>query len=101
MPVVPTGDRIERPVRLFRVGEDDPGLRKLLVGITPDVELALGRSGWRVPCALEPRMLIGRVVDHQLDQNLDATTMRRPHESFEVAERSITRVDAFVVGDVV
>ena len=63
------------------------------VGVAPDVELALGRSGRRVPRALEPRMLIRGVVDDQLDQHLDAALVRRVDERLEVVERAVARMD--------
>ena len=44
----------------------------LLVGVAPDVEVALRRSGRRAPRRLEPGMLIGRVVDDQLGDDADA-----------------------------
>ena len=77
VPVVLAGDRVVGPVRLLGVGEDDPRLGELLVGVAPDVELALGRSRRRVPRALEPRMLIRGVVDDQLDQHLDVRARAR------------------------
>ena len=46
------------------------------VGVAPDVEVALGRSWRRVARPLEPRMLVGRVVDDQLDQHLDVPLVR-------------------------
>ena len=101
VPVVLPGDRIVGPVRFLGVGEDDPRLRKLLVGVAPDVELALGRSRRRVPRALEPRMLVRRVVDDQLDQHLDVPLVRGVDERLEVVERAVARVDVPVVGDVV
>ena len=42
MPVVGLRDRVPRPVRFLGVGEDDPGVAVLLVGVAPHVELALG-----------------------------------------------------------
>ena len=89
VPVVLLRDRVVGPVRLLGVGEDDPRLGKLLVGVAPDVELPLGRSGRRVPRTLEPRVLIRRVVDDQLDQHLDAPLVRGAHERLEVVERAV------------
>ena len=43
MPVVLTRDRIERPVGLLGVEENDPRLRELRVGVAPDIEAPLGR----------------------------------------------------------
>ena len=80
VPVVLAGHRIACPVRLLGVEKMIRRLRKLLVGVAPDVEVALGRSGRRVTRALEPRMLVRGVVDDQLDQDLDAARVRRLDE---------------------
>jgi len=101
VPVVLAGDRIPGPVRFLGVGEDDPGLGKLPVGVAPDVEVALGRFGRGVTGALEPRVLVRGVVDDQLNQDLEAARVRRLDEGAEVIERPVTRVDVPVVGDVV
>ena len=60
--------------------KDDPRPGKLLVGVAPDVELALGRPRRRLARALEPRMLVGGVVDDELDEDLDVALVRRAHE---------------------
>ena len=74
----------------------------LLVGVAPDVEVALGRAGRRVPRALEPRMLVRGVVDDQLDQHPDAPFVgARSDQRLEVVERAVARMDVQVVGDVV
>jgi hypothetical protein len=101
VPEVLASDRVEGPVRLLGVGEDDPRLGKLLVGVAPDVELALGRAGRRLPRPLEPRMLIRRVVDDQLDQHLDVTGVGGIDKRLEVVERAVARMDVLVIGDVV
>ena len=101
VPVVLAGDRIPRPVRLLGVGEDDARLGELLVAVAPDVEVALGRSRRRVPRALEPGMLVGGVVDDQLDQDLDAAGVRGVDEGGEVGERAVAGMDVAIVGDVI
>ena len=101
MPVVGLGDRIPGPVGFFGVSEDDAGVFVLLVGVAPDVEIALGRSCRGVTRALEPWMLIGAVIDDQLDHHLQAAIMRRIEKALKLLDRSVARVDAHVVGDVV
>ena len=76
VPVVRLRDRIPRPVRALGIDEDDPRLLVALVGIAPHVVVALRRSGRRRPRALEPWMLIGRVVEDQLDDDLQAALVR-------------------------
>src|SRR5205807_5045464 len=44
VPVVLAGDGIERPVRLFRVDEDDAGAGILVVAVAPDVVVPLRRA---------------------------------------------------------
>ena len=101
MPVVGLGDRVPGPVGFFGVGEDDSRVFVLLVGVAPDVKIAFGRSGWRVARALEPGMLVGGVIDDQLDHHLQAAIVRRVKKALKVVERSVAGMDARVVGDVV
>jgi hypothetical protein len=101
VPVVLAGDRIVRPVRFLRVGEDDPRLGKRAIRVAPDVEGALGRSRGRAAGALEPGVLIGRVIDDQLDENPDVPRVRGADQLREIVERAVGRVDVAVVGDVV
>ena len=77
MPVVGLRDRIPRPVRALGVDENDARIAIPLIGIAPDIEVALGRSRRRRPRALEPRMLIGRVVEHELDDHVESALVRR------------------------
>ena len=53
---------------------------KLVVGVAPDVELAIGRSGGRLPGPLKPRMLVGGVIHDQLDQYLDPPFVSRLYQ---------------------
>jgi hypothetical protein len=46
-------------------------------------------------------MLVGGVVDHQLDDDPDAAGMRCLDESADILERAIGRVDGCIVRDVV
>ena len=101
VPVVGLGGVVPAPVRLLGVGEDDPDALVLLVRLAPDVELAFGGTGWRAPRGLEPRMLIGGVVDDQLGDDADAAAVRLLDEPIEVGERAVARMDVLVVRDVV
>ena len=83
MPVVGLGDRIPGPVGFFGVGEDDARVFVFLVGVAPDVEVALGRSWRSVTRALEPGMLIGGVIDDQLDHHLQAAIVRRVEKALK------------------
>ena len=101
VPVVGVRDRIPRPVRTLGIDEDDPHLLIALVRIAPHVVVALWRSGWRRPGPLEPRMLIGRVVEDQLDDHLQAAVVRGMQERLEIIQHTVTRMHRDVVGDVV
>ncbi len=101
MPVVLARDRVIGPVRRFCVGKDDPRLGKRFVSVAPDVEVPLARSARRAARRLEPGVLIGRVVDHELDQYVDASSVCRLDEGLEVRERAVARMDVPIVRDVV
>jgi hypothetical protein len=101
MPVVLARDGIVRPVRRLRVDEDDARLFVFLVRVGPHVIVAMIRAGLRAARALEPRVLIGRVVDDQFGDHAQAARMRFLNEALDVAERTVIGMHAPVVGDVV
>ncbi len=101
VPIVLVRDGIPRPVRLLGVREDDACLGETLVGIAPDVELAVRRAARRRARCLKPRMLVGRVVDDELRDDLEAALVRGTHEGLKVALRAVGGIDAEVIGDVV
>jgi hypothetical protein len=45
----------------------------------------------------EPRMLVGRVIHHQVDEDADATLLGGVGEFHEVAERAVGRINPVVV----
>src|SRR5262249_47189568 len=49
----------------------------------------------------KPRVLIGGVIDDEVDEDADAALPRRRGEIGEVAERAVARIDRVVVADVV
>src|SRR5215475_10722049 len=63
VPVVRLGDRIPGPVRALEVLKDDARAAIAVLGVAPHVEIALAAAGRRAAGALEPRVLIGSVVD--------------------------------------
>ncbi len=101
VPVVGLGHRVPGPVGHLGVAEDDPRALVLLVAVAPDVVVAKARARARAPGPLEPRVLVGRVVDHQLGDHLQPAPVRLADEEAEVADRAVRRVDVHVVGDVV
>ena len=101
MPVVLAGFRIPGPVRLLGIGEDDAGLRPFLVVIRPEIPVAKPRPLLGRPGALEPGVLVRRVVDDQLGDDLQATIVCFANESSEVPHRPVGLIDAAIVGNVV
>jgi hypothetical protein len=93
-------DRVEGPVRHLGVDEDDARVGVRLVGVGPDVEVTerpLGVGARR----LEPRVLVARVVHHEVSDDADAPGMRLRHELLEVGQGSELGQHRGVVGDVV
>jgi hypothetical protein len=101
VPVVRLRRIVPGPVRRLGVGEDDADALVFLVRLAPHVEVALGRPGRRAARGLEPRMLVGRVVDDELGDHADAARVRLADEAVEILERAVTRMDSLVIRDVV
>ena len=101
VPVVGAGDVVPGPVRDLEVLEDDAGVLIALVGLAPDVEVAIGAARLGVARALEPRVLIGGVVADQLVDHAHAPAMCFLDEAVHVTELSEKRIHVGVVGDVV
>ena len=101
VPVVGVGDVVPGPVRGLEVLEDDPHVLVPLVCLAPHVEVTLWCPGTRSAGALEPRMLVRRVVAYQLVDDADAPAVGLTHELVDIAQCAVHRVDVGVVGDVV
>ena len=71
VPVVGLRDRVPGPVRHLGVAEDDPHAAVAVVGVAPDVVVALRAVG-RGAGLLEPGVLVGGVVEHQLGDHPEA-----------------------------
>jgi hypothetical protein len=95
------GDRVPGPVGGLEVFEDDPGFPILLGGVTPHVEFApvILRLGLTGPP--KPRVLVGRVVEHELDDDAETAAVRLAQKALEVAHRAVRRVNPRVVRGVV
>src|SRR5947207_1001952 len=93
--------RSDGPIRLLGIEKDDAGFEKLLVGIAPYIEIAKWRPRAGKARALEPAVLVGGVVDHQLGDDTQLAAMRLAHKGFEVAHAAIGGMDVLVIGDVV
>ena len=100
VPVVLAAHRVERPVRLLGVDEDDPRVLVLVIGVRPHVEVAERAIRIRPRC-LEPRVLVAGVVHHQVGDDADAARVRRLDELDEVADGAEVGQDRHEVSDVV
>ena len=88
------------PGRFLDAGEHDAGIGVLGLRLRPDVPVAVGRL--RVGAGrLEPGVLVGGMVDHEVDEHAQAALAAGVGELDEVAERAVLRLDIVVVGDVV
>ena len=102
VPVELAGHRIPGPVAVVSVVEDHPRLVHPFGRIVgPDVEIALGTALGGPARALEPRMLVGGVVDDQFGNDLQAAAVRFLDEGFEIRHRPVGRIDLLEIGDVV
>src|SRR5437868_7273754 len=71
-------------------------MRRLLLG--PDVPIAIyGICIGARP--LEPWVLVGGVVDYEIDQNTNAALFCAVRKLDEIAERTIAWIDIIIVGD--
>ena len=101
MPIVGLDHGIPRPVGRLEVFENDSCLLVFLRRVTPDIEVALRTAGFSPPSPLEPGMLIGGVIDHQLGDHPKTTPMGFFKKPLEIAQGSVVGMNARVVGDIV
>jgi hypothetical protein len=101
VPVELLGDRVPGPVRLLGVGEDDARAGELVGVVAPHVVVALGAPLGRGAGALEPGVLVARVVDHELRDHAQPAPVRLVEEPLEVLDRAVGGVDLLVRRDVV
>ena len=100
VPEVLLAHRVPRPVGRLGVDEDDAGVLVELVGVGPDVEVAVGTLGVAA-AGLEPRVGVARVVHDEVDDHADAALVAGVEELVEVLDRAALGEDVVVVGDVV
>jgi hypothetical protein len=101
VPEIRVGRRVPGPVGGLEVLEDDAGVLVALRGLAPDVELARGAAGGGAARALEPGMLVGGVIDHQLGDHAQPALMGRAQEQSEIGQRAVGGMDPGVASDVV
>ena len=84
---------VERPGRTAEDAQPVVGRAAVRRRVAPEVR---SRRDSR-----EPRVLVGGVVGHEVEQHAQPAVVRGGHERVEVGERAEARVDRRVVGDVV
>ena len=79
-----------------------PVIRRAAVGprIAPQIPVAL-RIIPRTPAFDEPRMPVGGMIGHQIEDQLQAGAMDRRHQRIEIRHRAEQRIDAAVIRNVV
>jgi hypothetical protein len=97
VPVKSLGGVVPRPIRFLGIREDDAGVFVELIGLRPDVHVALRRAGRCQARSLEPWVLIAGVVDDQLNHHLHVALVSRVKEYLEIVQRSIRGIDVGVV----
>jgi hypothetical protein len=70
VPVIGLGYRVPGPIGGFEILEDDAGLLIFMGGVTPYVIFAVAASRCGPAGPLEPGVLAGSMVDHQLGNDL-------------------------------
>ena len=101
VPEIGLGFGVPRPVGAQRIDEDDARAGIFLVAVGPDVEIALGRARRRHAGALEPGVLVGGMVDHQLGDDADAEPVGFLDQLLHVVEGAVLGMHRGVFGDVV
>ena len=100
VPEVLLAHRVPRPVGRLGVDEDDPRVLVELVGVGPDVEVAVGTLGV-LAAGLEPRVRVARVVHDEVDDHPDVALVALVEELVEVLHGAALGEDVGVVRDVV
>src|SRR6476469_2181526 len=91
---------IEAPGGTAEIAHPTVGRGAVGLWIAPNVPIAL-RIVARGAALDKPRMLIGRVVRNEVDNDLKAARMCLFDESIEICKRPEDRIDAAIIGDVV
>ena len=93
-------DRVERPVRLLRVDEDDPDVGVALIGVAPHVVVAVRTLGVGAGL-LEPFVLVARVVERVVHDDAHVALVRLGDELAEVVDGAEVGEDRLEVRHVV
>ncbi len=101
VPVIGFGGIVPGPVGPLRIHEDNACAGVFAVILRPDVEVPIHRARLGETGALEPRMLIRGMIDHQFRNDADAAFVGGGDEALYIRQGAVVRVDAAIVRDVV
>ncbi len=101
VPEIRLGHVVPGPVGDLHVLEDDARVLVFLRRVAPDVKIAPAAAGLGAARALKPRMLVGRVVQHQFGDDAQPAPVRLAQKGFEIAQRAVHRMHVAIIGDVV
>ena len=94
------GPFVEGPGRAAELARPIIGRPAIGASVAPDVPVALGVEA-RGAAFEEPGMLVGSVVRHVVEDDLEALAMRLVEQAVEILHRAEHRVDAAMIGNVV
>ena len=98
--VILPGRLVELPRAAAELGQPVVRHAAIRLRIAPDVPVAFGIVA-RGAALDEPGMLVGGVVRHEVEDQLQAVVMRGREQRIEIRHRAEQRIDAGIVGDVV
>ena len=101
VPEVRLRHRVEGPVGVLEVLEDDPRPGEAVRGIAPHVEVPVHRSGLGQTGPLEPGMLVRGVRQDELGDDTQPAAMRLAQEQAEIPQRAVGRMHLPVIGNVI
>ena len=100
VPEVLPGGFVPGPVGFLGIQEDNARFGILLVGIAPHVVVAIRRVAVGAG-GLEPGVLVGGVVEHQVHDHVQAAGVGLVEQGAEIVHRAVSWGDVVVVGDIV
>src|SRR4030095_15147345 len=101
MPIVSLRYRIPSPIGKLEILKDDPRVAIFLLSVAPNIKVALAAAGLGLARTLKPRVLIRGVIDDQLADDVETTSMSFPQKDFKILHGAVIRVDIGVIGNVV
>src|SRR5690606_9237345 len=101
MPEIGFRHGIPGPVGSLEILENDARFLIALDIVAPYVELPLGGARRRPPRSLEPGMLIGGMVEHELGDDADSPPVSLGQEGAEIVQGAVGGIHGAIIGYVV